>query len=128
MLLPNGLRPQSLDRGSVQPGDIEQGLPSSIYEIFEPWSLSNVNLNIAHRYVPPPVDVAVNDRLRAQSGLFVWWHPPHQQMQCQKFPIIILAAAKINILRAIAPLGLRPEILFPDQTGQRYQQVFDSVI
>lgn len=128
MLLPNTMRSQSMNREYVTPGDIEQGRPSSIYELFEPWALSDVTAHIAYRYNPPDIDLLVNERLRAQSGLFVWWHPPNEQMSCQKFPVIIQAQAKRDILRTLAPLGFRPEVLFPDNEGKEYQAIFEEVI
>lgn len=128
MLLRNSLRPQSRDRAHVRPGDIEQGRPTSMYELFEPWALSDVRGRVAHLYFPPEVEIAVNERLRAQSGLFVWWHPPQEQMNCQKFQILIRADAKSKILRALAAFGIRPELLFPDEDGQELQKIFDRVI
>lgn len=70
----------------------------------------------------------INNRLRAQNGMFIWWQPPEEQMKSNKFPILIRASGKVNILREIAHLGFRPELLFPDEEGSDYQKSFDKFL
>ena len=128
MVTPNTLRSQSTNRANVEPGDIEQGIPASYYEIFEGWSLSKIRENIPHKYVPLRPDYIINQRLNTQNGLFVWWHPLEQNIPCQYYPFIVDKDSKREILRNLKLLGFCPQVLFPDEQGMKWQSELDKIL
>lgn len=132
MVLPDTLRPQTLDRANVKQGDIEQGIPQSMFELFECWPLSDVNEHTGHMLIPLHNEYALNNRLRAQDGLFVWWNPPYKHMRENTvnwyFPIIVRGGNKHGILKCLGSLGICPYRLFPDDEGLKYQASLDKAL
>jgi len=128
MVLPTTLRPQSVSRDQMPPGEIEQGRPESLYDVYESWTLSDVRTGVVYCLIPSRMEIEVNHRLQAQEGLFVWWHPPEARMNCQHYPIIVRGADKPTILRTLASLRIRPDVLFPDTQGRKYQASLEQAL
>jgi len=108
-------RPQTKPRGEVKKGDIEQGIPDTYFELFEPWECSPVYEKTVHLFVPIKSVrlMTVHKRLHTQSSAFLWWHPISQP-PVRTYPILINNEAKDQIMQKLDKVfNINEETLFP---------------
>lgn len=123
----NSFRPQTKPRSKVDKRDIEQGIPDTYLELFEPWERQPVYENIVHLFIPMKSAklMIVHKRLHTQSSAFLWWHPISQPLAVEfarrnkptqgiHYPILISNEAKEQIMQKLDKVfNINEETLFP---------------
>ena len=101
--------------------------PKLSCDLFEGWARSPAYDGLIHILDIDYRNGQMNSRMRAQTGVFIWWHPLGDEYPNEPYPFLVNGPAKLRIINELSERGVRTAILFPDAEGANWQEKLDLV-